>query len=305
MLKSLLIQNYAIIDEILLEFSRGLNILTGETGAGKSIIVDALTMLLGGKVTTDVIRSGQKKAIIEGTFELSENHPVISILTENDFSTDYSPLIIRREILDKGISRNIINDSPVQAGFLKKCGELLIDFHGQHDHQSLLKADSHIEILDSFGTYKNLKIKYSENYNKLKELIHQKSELIKKRNELYFTQEQQSIKLKEIERVDPKPDEDKIIESELKVIENAEILFNLTYVVNNILDEGDSAVRDKINKAAEFIEKLKNIDKQFEPYYNDLKSASVIIDEVSSFVNNYKHHIERESGNIAYAFATN
>ncbi|MEO8167670.1 MAG: AAA family ATPase, partial [bacterium] len=135
MLRSLSIKNYALIDELAVEFSNGLVIITGETGAGKSIIIDALGLIIGDRASTEVVRTGTEKAVVEGVLDITANKKLQSLLREHEieFSND---LIIRREISSKGGNRCLVNDSAIPLAVLKKIGEMLVDLHGQHEHQS-------------------------------------------------------------------------------------------------------------------------------------------------------------------------
>ena len=158
MIEKLYIKNYLIIKEAEIDFSKGLNILTGETGAGKSIILDALSMLLGERADYSIIKKDQDKLIIEGHFDFSFNKNIVSvvqeILPEDDFSNGV--IIIRRELLKKGVSRNFINDNPVNISDMKKLGNSIVDIHSQNEHQSLLNKETHLGILDSFAANKDL-----------------------------------------------------------------------------------------------------------------------------------------------------
>ena len=149
MIKSLYIKDFALIDELEVEFEEGLNILTGQTGAGKSIIIGALNMILGERADTEVIRQGTEKAISEATIRVGEEKELKMLLEENEVEfSEY--LILRREIRNTG-SRAFINDTPVNISVLKAAGDLLVDLHGQHDHQLLLKEENHLGVIDGFG----------------------------------------------------------------------------------------------------------------------------------------------------------
>ena len=150
MLKSLTIRNYALIESVEIEFGSGLNILTGETGAGKSIIIDALSLILGDRASSDVVRKGADKAVVEGVFGIAENVTVKALLKQNEIELQ-EDFILRREVSIKGQSRCFVNDSPVPLTVLKEIGDHLVDLHGQHEHQSLLRPETHISLLDEFG----------------------------------------------------------------------------------------------------------------------------------------------------------
>ncbi|RMF58177.1 MAG: DNA repair protein RecN, partial [Calditrichaeota bacterium] len=149
MLQFLTINNYALLVDVEIEFGPGLNILTGETGAGKSIILGALGIILGERVDTSTLRQGAAKAVVEGQFSIEKNPALKRLLGELDVGD--GTLILRREILESGRTRAFVNDTPVPLTTLQEIGNLLVDLHGQHEHQSLLKVQSHLTYLDQFG----------------------------------------------------------------------------------------------------------------------------------------------------------
>ncbi|MBT8378637.1 MAG: AAA family ATPase, partial [Ignavibacteria bacterium] len=144
MLKSFEVKDYALIEHISVEFGNGLNIITGETGAGKSILIDAMGLLLGERASTEVVRKDAQKSVVEGIFNVKGNKKLKILLDE--YEVDYiDELIIRREISLKGSNRCFINDTPVNLNVVKEIGNLLVDLHGQHEHQSLLRTETHID----------------------------------------------------------------------------------------------------------------------------------------------------------------
>ena len=193
MLKSFEVKDYALIEHISVEFGNGLNIITGETGAGKSILIDAMSLLLGERASTEVVRKGAQKSFVEGIFNVKGNKKVKSLLEEND--VDFSDeLIIRREISLKGTNRCFINDTPVNLNLVKEVGNLLVDLHGQHEHQSILRTETHIDYLDEFGNYQDILQQYKSFYsellikeNELKDLKARES-LIKEKKDFYAFQ---------------------------------------------------------------------------------------------------------------------
>ena len=176
MLKSLLIKNYALIDELNVQFSGGLVIITGETGAGKSIIIDALGLVIGERAHTEMIRTGAEKAIVEAVLDISGNRKVSDLLRNNDIESS-DELILRREVSAKGQSRCFLNDTPSSATVLKQVGDMLVDLHGQHEHQSLLRAETHIGMLDEFGGLDGMVGEFQKSYARLRDLSHHLSEL--------------------------------------------------------------------------------------------------------------------------------
>lgn len=154
MIERLYIKNYLIIKEAEIELDRGLNILTGETGAGKSIILDALALILGERADYSKIKKDEDRLIVEGHFNFAENKTVQKVINDifPDEESGNDNIILRRELNKKGSSRNFINDSPVNISDMKKFGDAIIDIHSQNEHQSLLNKETHIGILDNFFT---------------------------------------------------------------------------------------------------------------------------------------------------------
>jgi DNA repair protein RecN (Recombination protein N) len=291
MIKTLAIKDYILIDKIKIQFESGLNIITGETGVGKSIIIDAMNLLIGEKASTDIIRSGSEKAIIEGIFDVSDNQNVINFLGENNYDIS-DELIIRREILRKGTSRSFINDSPASLSHLKELGKFLIDLHGQHEHQSLLRTETHIHLLDNFGNLEKLIDEYRTYYFKLKELFGKLDELkniessTKEKKDLY------EFQAKEIDAVNPKPNEIDELQNKLNILENSERLYEATSRIYETLYESEFAVYDQLIKVRNLIDDLSRIDKTFSELKNDISSAISIVDELAKFIQSYNSRIE-------------
>ncbi len=301
MLKSLFIKNYALIEEISVEFERGLNIITGETGAGKSILIDALSLLLGERASTDVVRKGEEKAVVEGVFVVSgapqpkADQPmaekIASLLKQNDYDVS-DELIVRREISAKGQSRCFVNDTPAPLSLLKEIGDALIDLHGQHDHQSLLRAETHVDFLDDFGNLGPLLEEYQKVYRELLQLCATKRELHEKEQQLKEKKSLFEFQMTEIDAVNPQENEEEQIESELKKLENAEKLFELTSQLYGMMYDGENSLHDQLGHASKQLEMLNGIDTAFSDSVGEVKSAEIIVEELSKFLHEYKEKIE-------------
>ncbi|MCS7187745.1 MAG: AAA family ATPase, partial [Armatimonadota bacterium] len=179
MLTELLIRNLAIIDEVQVPFQSGFNVLTGETGAGKSIIIHALNFLVGGKGDIDLIRTGADFMVVEAVFDLNRCLQVKSVLEELGFEPEDDTLILSRELSRSGRSRCRINGHAATVAMLKQIGKSLVDIHGQHEHQSLLEPYNHLRFLDAFGgdEVEELKERYSSLYRQLMQVERELSEL--------------------------------------------------------------------------------------------------------------------------------
>ena len=203
MIEKLYIKNYLIIKEAEIEFLNGLNILTGETGAGKSIILDALSMILGERADFSLLRKDADKLIIEGIFNFKGNKNVSRFLEQHELDDNDGNVIIRRELNSKGVSRNFINDTPINLGELKNFGDLIIDIHSQNEHQSLLKKETHISILDGFIGDNKIRTEYLTGFESYKELVKKYEDLISKKDTLNEKKDVLEFQLKEINNVNP------------------------------------------------------------------------------------------------------
>ncbi len=291
MLKSLYIKDYALIDEIFVEFERGFNVILGETGAGKSILIGALGLLIGERASSEIIRKGTKKAIVEGIFEISEFNDLKKILEEIDIDFD-DELIIRREISAKGSNRIFLNDTPATLADIKTLGDLLVDLHGQHSHQSLLKSEKHIEFLDELGEYSNELTEFAEKVEELEGKIRERENLIKREKELAEKLELYEFKLNEINDVNPDEGEDEKLEAELRILENSEFLFNSANELYELLYNSDGAVYDRLSEAERKISELIRYDEKFRAHADDLASALSAIAEIAEFMREYKDNLE-------------
>ena len=215
MLLEISIKNFAIIEEISLNFEKGMTVLTGETGAGKSIIIDAMNMMLGSRATTDVIRHGAPKAEIEGLFTVESNRHLTALFEEQGLEwTD--ELIIRREILQNGRSVSRINGQMVNLSVLKAVGQHLVDIHGQHDQEELMRPPLHIAMLDEFGdaAFFQTKDAYRQTFEDYKCLRKQVVELQRNQQENKARIEMLEFQIAEIEAAALEVDEDLRLEQE-------------------------------------------------------------------------------------------
>jgi len=290
MLKTLYIRDYALIEELEVEFDSGLNILTGETGAGKSIIVGALKMILGERASTEVVRTGAKKAVIEGIFDEADVPKLRALLDANQI--DAAPqMILRREITPRH-SRAFINDTPATLPVMREVAAHFIDLHGQHEHQSLLRIETHLELLDNFGSLGGLSADYQEKYRRVAGLIEQREALVARERQLHQQKELYEFQIREIDEVDPQPDEEEALEDERRVLENAEQLYEATARLYEMLYASDGAVNDQLVVARNALQDLFRIDRAFESVLDEIKSAQIVVAEVAAFLQDYNARIE-------------
>lgn len=289
MIKSLFIKDFALIDELDVEFGEGLNILTGQTGAGKSIIIGALNMILGERADTDVIRQGKDKAIAEATIRAGNNSGLKGLFQENEIEWgEY--VILRREIRSTG-SRAFINDTPVNIGVLKTAGDLLVDLHGQHDHQLLLNEDNHLPMIDSFGEIEPVLQAYKAEYNTMRELQHQLKSLKKREHELQEKTELYRFQVKELEQLHLENYDEEELESEMNLLDNAEFLDQKAAAISQMGEE-DQSIIHQLNFLKLSLEDLARIEPEFSQYLAEINAARVSVNEALTFAEQYRSNIE-------------
>jgi len=299
MLRSLYVRDYALIEELDVEFGSGLNIITGETGAGKSILIGALNMILGERANTDVVRQDAKKAIIEGIFDEANTERIRTLLEDAEVDTDPLPrIILRRQITDRG-SRGFINDTPATLDVIREVASELIDLHGQHEHQSLLHTEAHRRTLDSFGGLSGLTEHYRRQYERVADLVEERDELAARERELQQQKELYEFQIKEIDDVHPQEGEEEELHAERRVLENAEKLYASTSGLYEMLYESEDAVHDQLVVARNELQDLARIDDAFEEQLEEIKSAQIIVSELASFLQDYNAHIEFDPERLA------
>ena len=301
MLKHLAIQQFALIDQLELDFGAGLNIITGETGAGKSIIVDALSLLLGERASATVVRSGAKKAVIEGIFDIRGNRTIEQFLERHEFEPlQEGLLLLRREIYTNGLSRAFVNDTPAKVATLKELGNYLVDFHGQHEHQSLLRVPVQQKLLDNVGGLEGIVEQYQQALQQLKAAVTEYESLQQREQQLRQEEAFNRFRLEEIEHIDPQPGEEEALERELSVLENAEFIIDALHQLSTLLYEGEAAIRDQLIQVRSLVEQLQQIDRVFDPYRADVQSAIVMVEEFARFVQRYESEIEFDPQRIEH-----
>ncbi len=291
MLRSLSIKNYALIEELTVEFSTGLMIITGETGAGKSIIIDALSLILGARASAEVVRSGGERAIVEATFSVASNKKLKALFDENELECP-DELIMRREVSAKGQSRCFINDSPVTLALQKQIGELLVDLHGQHEHQSLLRVETHIGMLDDFGGLDGMVEEFQSAYKVLREKEASLASLREREQQLHEKREFYEFQMREIDAIGPRAGEEEELERELKILENSERLYGSTGKLYEMLYEGEQSVHDQLVIIRNQLEGLGEIDERFKDAAAECGSAEAIVSELAKFIQGYNARVE-------------
>lgn len=299
MLLEISIKNFAIIKEISLTFENGMTVLTGETGAGKSIIIDAMNLMLGARASLDVIRHGANKAEIEGLFSVGENAALTQILEENGIGVT-EELIIRREILQNGRSIGRINGQMVNLTTLRAVGQYLVDIHGQHDQEELMKPNMHIRMLDEFGDsqFASVKKHYQdlfEHYRRLRKRV-----LTKQKNEQEHKAriEMLEFQIAEIEAAALKSGEDQALNQKRdKLLNHKHIADTLTnaYVM---LDDEEFSSLSNIRSAMNDLITLEEFDADYKDMSSNVSEAYYILEEVTKQLSDVIDELDFDAGSL-------
>lgn len=296
MLLKLHIKNFALIDDVEINFKHGLNILTGETGAGKSIIIDAIGMLIGERASIEYIRTGQQTSIVQAVFDCNNNENITKILQEYGIEKEDELLLVDREITTHGRNFCHINGRIVPASVLKKLGKHLIDIHGQHQHQSLLDNQTHLKLLDLLGAEEIDEAKkiVSEYYREYRHLLDMIQKINKKRGEINELKDRLMFEVEEITRASLKPNEDLVLEEEKQILENSEKIFRVLESSYNILYRGEDtpSVIDNINKIISGFEEIKNYYKPVDSFLDFLKNALYEFEDLAINIRALRDSIE-------------
>jgi DNA repair protein RecN (Recombination protein N) len=295
MLQKLSIRNYALIDSLDIEFDKGLNIITGETGAGKSIILGALSLILGQRAESKYFFNQDKKCVIEGVFALADEH-LREIFEENDL--DFSnETILRREISIDGKTRSFINDTPVNLSILKQIGEKLIDIHSQHATQEINDADFQLLIVDSLANHKALLFEYQNGFKKLKQDSSRLKKIISDADEARSKQDYEQFLFNELEQANLKEGEQEDLELELEKLTHAETIKRALLNSSALLNESEPSAMQILKEAQLQLQSIEKFDLAINILFERLKSSIIeikdIADEVSNLEENTVHSADR------------
>ena len=282
MLLEISIKNFAIIEAISLNFEKGMTVLTGETGAGKSIIIDAMNMMLGARATTDVIRHGAPKAEIEGLFSVENSHALQMIFDEQGIELG-DEIIIRREILQNGRSVSRVNGQMVNLSVLRSIGQYLVDIHGQHDQEELMRPQLHIQMLDGFGDADFLELKqaYQTNFDAYRKMRRQLLEIKKNQEEHKARIEMLEFQMAEIESASLQPGEDlKLNQERDKLLNHKNIADTLTNAYT-MLDNEEFSSLANVRSAMNDMESLEEYDVEYREISTSLSESYYILEDVT------------------------
>ena len=282
MLLEISIKNFAIIESISLNFEQGMTVLTGETGAGKSIIIDAMNMMLGARATTEVIRHGAPKAEIEGLFSIESNRALEEIFDEQGLELS-DEIIIRREILQNGRSISRVNGQMVNLSVLRTIGQQLVDIHGQHDQEELMRPHRHIQMLDEFGdtSFFELKEAYQASFDNYRRMRKQVLDIKKNQQEHKARIEMLEFQMAEIEAANLKAGEDVTLNQERdKLLNHKHIADTLTNAYS-MLDNEEFSSLANVRSAMNDMESLEEFDPEYREISSSLSESYYVLEDIT------------------------
>lgn len=282
MLSELYIENLAVIEKATIDFSNKLNVFTGETGAGKSILINGINAILGQRVTKDIVRTGTDKAVISALFtDIGDN--VLQVLDELGISAEDGQLFLTREIRSDGGSVARVNSRAVNVSVLKAIGETLVTIHGQHDNQILMAPERHIEILDSYAESEALIEDYHSSFRELQSIAKKINKIKTEQSKKEFRMAELADIVEEINALNIHEGEDKEIEAELNISKNAVAISESLYMAKQLLsgdDDTDGAV-EMTQRASKSVEGYTDIMTEISPIYDRLSSAAIEMEDIS------------------------
>ena len=294
MLKTLYAKNFVLLEELRIDFHAGLNIITGETGAGKSILIGALSGLLGERLSKEIVRSGAEKTILEAEFDVQALPAVKEFMKRNDLDETDGSVIVRREMTSNGRGRCFINDQPVSVSLLEQLGDLLVDLHGQHEHQSLLQPMHHGLYLDAYLGLSGPLAALREALSRFQRLLKELRDTRARAESLKQTRDFLEFQLAEIQALDPSAGEDEQLKQEENILKHAESIFEKTRALYHQLYESEGSVTGTVATTETVLNELAAIDPRFQPMIADCQNAHILIDELASGLRHYHESISVE-----------
>ena len=298
MLVELHIENFAVVERLRLRFHHGLNLLTGETGSGKSIIVDSLGLLFGGRASADLVRSGTDRARISAIFDLPQSPALRTLLEQAGIALEENELLIEREILANGKSRAFAASRPVTAALLKQLSPWLGDIHGQNEQQQLYDTTAQRGILDEFAASQDARTAVAGIFRAWKDCDRELDEITQREQEQLRLADLWSFQRKEIESLDLKPGEDEELENEKRILQNVTRLSEHAEAAFTALYDAPDSALSQARSAQRRVDELARIDSQLAEIADLLKPAVIALEEAGRTLRDYVGHLEADPGRL-------
>ena len=291
MLVELRIKDLAIIDEVDIVFSKGLNVLTGETGAGKSIVINAVNMLLGDRSSYGVVRTGADQGTVEALFDVSEYSQVRENLRPMGIG-DTREILIKRTVTPSGRSRVYLNGDLSSLTTLSRIGEALLSIYGQYEHQSLQRVEKHLDILDEYGGLTALRTRYEESFREMERLRRELQDLREAEDRYIKDRELMMFQSQEIASAHLREDEEEALKEQKRILSNAEKLFEWADGAEQSLYSGESSISERLDTTLQKVREITKIDPSMEPLTRILEASIYQVEEVAYSLRDYRAKVE-------------
>ena len=291
MLKEIRIQNFAIIENLSVSFETGLNVMTGETGAGKSIIIDALNLLLGGRADNDSIRTGETTALVEGLFQIC-NEDTLSMIQEIGIESTHGELHIKRQISNSGKNRCFLNDSQITVSTLSKIGNRLVDLHGQHDHQTLLHPEIHVDLLDLFGKSKQNRDAFIKEFEEYQNLVKTLQSLNTDEKERVQREEFLNFQISEIDTANLSENEEEELKTGKNKLRHSEKIRSALQKSQTLMSGQNGSILESLRQILKDLGPLVEVDKELETPFQRSQSAFYELEEVDEALRNHDRSLD-------------
>ncbi|MDD4321302.1 MAG: DNA repair protein RecN [Acidaminococcaceae bacterium] len=291
MLSSLHVHNFALIEDALIEFTPGFNVFTGETGAGKSILIDAFSIVLGNRASTDYIRSGADSYWVQAVFDLSDQKPVLQLLEELGIENQEDTLFLRRRVLKNGKSQATVNGMQIPVNLLSKIAAHLVDIHGQHENQQLLRTGAPLEMIDVYGGTKlqELLSAYQEVYRAHGAASSEFAILLEQNQNRQEIMERLQAEITEIENAHILPKEDELLREQVQKLSNSGKILEAVNLAHKLLDgdEHKEGILDLLTEASTTVDRVKSFDSSLQAVYDGMDNAWLTLEDLRQTLGNY------------------
>lgn len=298
MLREIRVRNFAVIDAVTAVFGPGLNVLTGETGAGKSMLIDAILLVRGARAQTDVIRTDAETATVEAVFDVEPHGPVIAVLDDAGLSLDNGQLVVRRELAQSGRHRAFVNDSPVTVGLLERLGDHLVEIHGQHEHQRLLEPARQLDLLDRFADTEELRERvgglFARHRTARTEVEHQRAA----ERDRAQREDLLRLQLSELDGARLREGEEEELRAERRRLQHAERLTAGLAEVGGLLEEDESSAASQLHRAGRLLRDLARFDPAFAAPADTIDGAGALIEDALAAVRGLRERVTMTPGRL-------
>jgi DNA repair protein RecN (Recombination protein N) len=284
MLREIRIRNFAVIDAVTAVFGPGLNVLTGETGAGKSMLIDAIVLVRGARAQTDIIRTDSDTATVEAVFDVEPHDPVAAVLDDAGLALDDGQLVVRRELAQSGRHRAFVNDSPVTVGLLERLGDHLVEIHGQHEHQRLLEPARQLDLLDRFGDAEELRERMGDIFARHRTAWAEAERMRAAVRDRAQREDLLRFQLSELDGARLREGEEEELRAQHRRLQHAERLIAGLAEVGGLLDEDESSAASRLHRAGRLLRELARFDPMFAAPADTIDGAGSLIEDALAAV---------------------